>query len=118
MAQILLLKLVYYVHLLSGDGVIDMGGQWVHGEEGNIAFKLGKENDLLMNSVVGEDKEIIFFEESGNVVDKNIADKYLAIFDEILKSTENLHNYTKSLGDYFEEEYDIFLLSLLTCIMR
>ena len=31
-----------------------MGGQWVHGEEGNIAFKLGKENDLLMNSVVGE----------------------------------------------------------------
>ena len=81
-----------------------MGGQWVHGEKGNIAFKLGKENDLLMDSVVGEGKEISFIEESGSVVDPDTVAKFLAIYDEIVESTKNLRNYTASLGQYFEEE--------------
>ena len=90
--------------LLSGDGVIDIGGQWVHGEEGNIAFKLGNENDLLMDSMVGLGKEIMFIEESGKVVDPGTAAKYLNVFDEITESTGSLNNYSGSLGQYFEEE--------------
>ena len=84
--------------------MIDLGGQWVTGEKGNIAFKLGNENDLLMDSVTGPSKEITFIEDSGNIVDTDTAAKYLTIYDEILESTDQLENYTGSVGQFFEEE--------------
>ena len=78
----------------------------MHGEKGNVAFKMATEHGLLMDSIV-ENLEggQAFIEESGSLIDENIALKFLKIYDEIIKSAESvLENYTGSLGEYFEEE--------------
>ena len=33
--------------------MVELGCQWVHGEVGNVVFKMASERDLLMESVVG-----------------------------------------------------------------
>ncbi|PSN52663.1 hypothetical protein C0J52_06023 [Blattella germanica] len=88
------------------DNALELGCQWVHGEKGNAVFNLVKDLDLLINSSVGSDeRKISFIEESGNLIDPEIASKYFEVLEEISESTADLENYTASVGDYFDEEY-------------
>lgn len=90
-----------------GDGVVELGCQWVHGEVGNVVFKMASEHDLLMESVVGSDFEKMFFvDSSGNVVDREESAQLFFLLDEIFEYSErDLINYTGSVGEYMNHEY-------------
>jgi hypothetical protein len=78
----------------------------VHGEVGNVVFGMASEHDLLMESVVNNDFEKMFFiNSSGNIVDREQSAQLLAILDETLEYGDgNLINYTGSVGEYVTRE--------------
>jgi len=78
----------------------------VHGEVGNVVFGMASELDLLMESVVSNDFEKMFFIDStGNVVDREQSAQLLGILDGTLEYGDgNLINYTGSFGEYITRE--------------
>jgi hypothetical protein len=78
----------------------------VHGETGNVIFRMASENDLLLESVVGPDFEkILFIDSSGNIVDREQSAQLFGILNETLEySDEDLANYTGSVGEYLTNE--------------
>ena len=78
----------------------------MHGEVGNVVFKMASEHDLLMESVVGSDFEKIFFiDSSGNVIDREQSAQLFGLLDEIFEySDRDLINYTGSIGEYMTRE--------------
>jgi hypothetical protein len=78
----------------------------VHGEGGNVIFRMASEHDLLTESVVSNDFEKMFFiDSSGNVVDREQTAELFGILNEIFESSErDLVNYTGSIGEYITHE--------------
>jgi hypothetical protein len=78
----------------------------VHGEVGNVVFGMASEHDLLMESVVSNDFEKMFFiDSSGNVVDREQSAQLLGILDGTLEYGDgNLINYAGSVGEYVTRE--------------
>jgi hypothetical protein len=78
----------------------------VHGEIGNVVFRMANEHDLLMESVVGSDFEKIFFiDSSGNVVDRGQSAQLFGLLNETsVYSDRDLVNYTGSVGEYITQE--------------
>jgi hypothetical protein len=78
----------------------------VHGEVGNVVFKMASEHDLLMESVVGSDFEKMFFiDSSGNVVDREQSAQLFGLLNEIFVYSErDLVNYTGSVGEFVNHE--------------
>jgi len=78
----------------------------VHGEVGNVVFRMASEHDLLMESVVGSDFEKMFFiDSSGNVVDREQSAQLFGLLDEIYEDSDrDLVNYTGSFGEYIIRE--------------
>jgi hypothetical protein len=78
----------------------------VHGEVGNVVFRMASEHDLLMESVVSSDfEEMFFIDSSGNVVDR---EQSALLFGLLYETSEyidrNLLNYTGSVGEYITRE--------------
>jgi hypothetical protein len=90
----------------AGDGVVELGCQWVHGEEGNVVFSMASQHDLLMDSLFSEDYEkMVFIDSSSNIVNRETGAKLFGILDGISTSrVTDLVNYTGSLGEYFNHE--------------
>ena len=78
----------------------------MHGEGGNVIFRMASEHDLLTESVVSNDFEKMFFiDSSGNVVDREQTAELFGILNEIFESSErDLVNYTGSIGEYITHE--------------
>ncbi|KAJ9577372.1 hypothetical protein L9F63_006052, partial [Diploptera punctata] len=90
-----------------GDAVVDLGAQWVHGEEGNVVFNLAKQHNVLMETALGTlVGSNAYIDEEGRLIPASVADAYFKVYLEILDTAETqLHNYTGSLGDYFQQQY-------------
>ncbi|KAJ9585575.1 hypothetical protein L9F63_002605, partial [Diploptera punctata] len=85
-----------------GDEYVDLGAQWIHGEEGNVVFKMAKPHNLIEK----DEFKTTYLQSSGNVLDKEQINSILDILDEITESAyQDLHNYTDSLGNFFNQEY-------------
>jgi hypothetical protein len=78
----------------------------VHGESGNVIFRMASEHDLLMESVADLDFEkILFIDSSGNIVDREQSAQLFGILDETLEYRDrDLVNYTGSIGEYITRE--------------
>lgn len=90
----------------TGDGVVELGCQWVHGEEGNVVFSMASQYDLLMNGLISAGyKKKVFIDSSGNIVNRETGEELFGILDGISESRfTDLVNYTGSLGEYFNHE--------------
>ncbi|XP_066992054.2 uncharacterized protein [Anabrus simplex] len=90
-----------------GEGVVDMGGHWVHGEKGNVVFNMANPLNLLGESVTALfDNSTIFVQSSGKFVDMETKSKVLSLMSEIEdESDEDLKTFHGSLGDYFTKEF-------------
>lgn len=87
-----------------GNGLIDMGAQWCHGEKKNSVFEMVENLNLLQHSVCNY-KEFLFVDSDGNFVDSNLSDQLIGLLFEISDDTEALKTFNGSLGDYITNRY-------------
>ncbi|XP_069684370.1 spermine oxidase-like isoform X2 [Periplaneta americana] len=90
-----------------GDGVVELGAQWVHGEEGNVVFAMASQNGLLMDSTISDEYgNASFIDSSGRIIDTDISKQFYNILEEIGETgSDDLQNFTGSLGEYYTDEY-------------
>lgn len=82
-----------------GGSVIDLGGTWVHGENGNLVYEMVKDLDMLSPSVkMFED--MTFYLPDGTMLDKNLTDKLCKIAENVL-SDKDAKKENDTLGNYF-----------------
>ncbi|XP_057668645.1 spermine oxidase-like isoform X2 [Diorhabda carinulata] len=94
------------VHSVEFDGsYVDLGGQWVHGEDGNIVYDLVKDFDLLGTSL-NTYEDNTYYLSDGSVVDKNLSDKIFEIGYNVLYDEEDATKYPGPYGDYFIKRYN------------
>jgi hypothetical protein len=91
----------------TGNGVVELGCQWVHGEEGNVVFSMASQYGLLMESIISHDVEkLVFIDSSGNIVNRKTNEELYGILVGISRFAKTgLVNYTGSLGDYIGHKY-------------
>lgn len=82
-----------------GGGVIDLGGQWVHGEDGNLVYDMVKHLDLLSPSF-NTYEDMTFYLPEGIVMDKKVTDALFKIGEELLYD-ENAKNEPGTFGMFF-----------------
>lgn len=83
-----------------GGSVVDLGGQWVHGEKGNVVYQMVKDMDLLSPSF-NNYEDMTFYLSNGSVVDKNLTDRLLKIGQDIWHNEEEAKKHQVSFGEYF-----------------
>ena len=88
--------------------MVDLGGQWVHGEVGNVAFELAWPLDLLERGEFGNRSHELF-DSSGNLMDQTTTDDiinfFLLINDEMEVGSRS-ERMNGSIGEYFEKKYE------------
>lgn len=65
----------------SPHGIVELGAQWIHGEEENVLFQFAKSRNLL-HQHFSLDGNGIFFMEGGREIDDKIVEEVLGIMDE------------------------------------
>ena len=88
-----------FIYILPGDYWIDLGGQWVHGEEDNVAFELAWPTGLLDHS---KEAPFKFFSSSGVPMNENAGNNMFAFFLNLTKSDTPEEYDNKSIGDYYK----------------
>nr|CAI5835227.1 unnamed protein product [Callosobruchus analis] len=87
-----------------GEGFVDLGAQWIHGETGNIVYEMVKHLDLVSKSHNDYSKDFTFYLSTGKTVDKHITDKLYNILATIVFQDKD-SSYHGSFEDYVKEEY-------------
>uniref|UniRef100_A0A8D8SUJ6 Spermine oxidase n=1 Tax=Cacopsylla melanoneura TaxID=428564 RepID=A0A8D8SUJ6_9HEMI len=90
-----------------GDTFIDMGAQWVHGQEGNPVYQMAKEHQLVKEECPTF-SGVLCFNSSREPVDKELASKLLKTMFDVVESQDedsvrDMSNYNGSLGDFVLE---------------
>lgn len=83
-----------------GGGLIDLGGQWVHGEDGNLVYDMVKNLDLLSPSFNTYEDNMTFYLPDGSIMDKTVTDALFKIGEELLYD-ENAKNEPGTFGHFF-----------------
>jgi spermine oxidase len=93
------------IHSVEFDGsTVDLGGQWCHGQKGNIVYDLVKDLDLLSSSH-NNYTDFSFYSSDGSVVDRSVTDRLLEILDEVADDEEAARKAKGTYGDYVTNEY-------------
>lgn len=87
-----------------GNGLVDLGAQWCHGEKNNIVFDMVKNLNMLQHSTCNY-KEFLFVDSDGNFIDSNLSDQLLGLLFEISENTDELKVFNGSLGEYITNTY-------------
>lgn len=80
--------------------IVDLGGQWVHGEVGNLVYDMVKDLDLLSPSF-NTYEDMTFYSSDGTVLEKTITDRLFQMAKEVLDDEENALHETGTFGNYF-----------------
>ncbi|KAL1489563.1 hypothetical protein ABEB36_013516 [Hypothenemus hampei] len=89
------------------DGVVaDIGGQWVHGEKGNIVFEMVKDLDLISPSKLSENPGMLFFLIDGTAADQTLTDRLLKLAMAVMEDKINTKKHGGSFAEYFHFEYN------------
>ncbi|XP_008549418.1 spermine oxidase isoform X1 [Microplitis demolitor] len=93
-----------------GDNVVDLGAQWVHGEKGNVVYKLAQPHGLIESSSKLKNYENhIFATSDGKILptkeSAEIWKLFYLISDQVDKNLKGNEEKFKSYGDYFISEY-------------
>ncbi|KAJ8681712.1 hypothetical protein QAD02_017504 [Eretmocerus hayati] len=99
-----------------GDFNVDLGAQWVHGEEGNVVFELAQpfglldKNEHLEQSFVQE-----YVDSDGKFLDEEVVKKFSRFHETFLENVESSDeeeddcNLCESIGNYAEKLfYEVF----------
>lgn len=92
--------------IFSGENVVDLGAQWVHGESGNIVFELASKYDLLSScAIMFEPNKHEFVTINGEIMPEEESSAALMIYHNNLeKMKQDLEQERGSYGDYFLRE--------------
>jgi spermine oxidase len=93
--------------ILSGENVVDLGAQWVHGQSGNLVYELASKHDLLNSSAILVDpSQHEFITINGEIRPKEEGGEVMRIFFEIIDKIKQVEfqEENESLGDYFVRE--------------
>ncbi|XP_053674420.1 spermine oxidase-like [Anopheles nili] len=86
-----------------GDGIVDLGAQWCHGEQGNVVYELASVYpDLLKSSVVLEDIKLI--RSDGTPVPDALVTR-LTNLTEHINELDERKTFAGSLGEFFTQKY-------------
>lgn len=85
------------------DGVIDLGGQWITGEQGNVIFEMAKNNSATLGST--QEAEPDFYTSRGNRPPKMLTNYLKSLGDEIMSDFPAMLKFNGSLGSYFLERF-------------
>ncbi|KAG5877916.1 hypothetical protein JTB14_020955 [Gonioctena quinquepunctata] len=88
-----------------GGTMVDLGGQWVHGEEGNIVYRMVKDLDLLSSSL-NTYEDNTYFISNGSNVDKSITDKLFKIGAGVMDDEADAMKHAGPFGEYFIKRYN------------
>uniref|UniRef100_A0A182Q295 Amine oxidase domain-containing protein n=1 Tax=Anopheles farauti TaxID=69004 RepID=A0A182Q295_9DIPT len=92
-----------------GDGVVELGAQWCHGEKNNVVYELASVYpDLLKPSIVGSGADLT---QSGGVSLPREMVERLMILAGMICESEDRATHTGSLGEFFIEKYRQALLT-------
>ncbi|XP_076373029.1 spermine oxidase-like [Tachypleus tridentatus] len=109
------------IHTINfGDGVLDLGAQWVHGEKENPLFEYAQNLDILSDprteySVEGRG---LFYSETAEQVPEIVVDETLMALENIKEDIYKLfspiesNNYLSnsvSVGEFFKQKFEVFL---------
>ena len=87
--------------LLSENGVLELGAQWVHGEVGNVVSSMAHKYGLLTASGTGI-LDAPYIDSAGKIVDQEVSEKMIGILSLIHQSGDTmLKEFKGSLGDYY-----------------
>ncbi|XP_066261243.1 spermine oxidase-like [Euwallacea similis] len=87
--------------------VVDIGGQWVHGEKGNIIYDMVKDLDLITPSKLPDDQGMSFFLSDGTSPDKSLTDRLFALAMKVKDDKECAKRHGGSFASYFASEYQL-----------
>ncbi|XP_050421127.1 spermine oxidase-like isoform X2 [Adelges cooleyi] len=92
-----------------GDGHIDIGAQWIHGEEGNIVFQMAAAKNLVSDrrETIKQFQNSMFVSSSSHVIPLNLSREYLKIAYTILDDSpkDDLERFM-SLGELFQKRME------------
>lgn len=94
------------IHTVSfGEGVVDLGAQFCHGEKGNVVYEMAHPLNLLESSMTLY-TNMSFFDSDGQLVDKDTASWLFGMCLDITdEAGKELKSYPHSLGDYVTSEF-------------
>ncbi|XP_076759373.1 peroxisomal N(1)-acetyl-spermine/spermidine oxidase [Xylocopa sonorina] len=92
------------------DNIVELGAQWVHGENENIVFDLASPHQLLASSKCFNDIDShVFVTAKGELLPKNESIEALKIYYDISENITNTIHDAESYGEYFVNRfYKIF----------
>lgn len=85
-----------------GANVVDLGGQWCHGEKDNAVFELAGPLGLLEPSVVAEENVII--RSNGELVPQEVTDRLMEVAFGIME-LEEIKTYQGTLGKFVTDRF-------------
>ena len=92
--------------MFPGDYWVDLGGQWVHGEVGNVAFELAWPLGLIERGDI-KSRDFELYDSSGTRVNQTMANDIRNFY---FKTEVNLSEYAEkgnngSIGEFYQNEY-------------
>ncbi len=88
-----------------GDGFVELGAQWIHGEESNVLFEMASSHNMHRHSSVTCFDNLQFVRSSSEMLNQNVRDRLWNGFKSIRKSVNRVHlKQFKSSGHYFLNE--------------
>lgn len=92
------------------DGHIDIGAQWIHGEQGNVVFQMASAHNLVSDrrDTIGQFINSTFITSSGSEIKSNKLSEYLSLFYSLMEISpkDDLEKYM-SLAELFQKRYYI-----------
>uniref|UniRef100_A0AAG5D1F3 Amine oxidase domain-containing protein n=1 Tax=Anopheles atroparvus TaxID=41427 RepID=A0AAG5D1F3_ANOAO len=87
-----------------GSGIVEIGAQWCHGEQGNVVYQLASVYPGLLKSSIIADEDAVLIRSSGARVPEEVAERLQAMAEEIIESEER-DTFDGSLGEFFTQQY-------------
>lgn len=88
------------------DGHIDIGAQWIHGEEGNVVFQLASAQNLVSDhrETIQQFTNSTFITSSGSEIKSNHLREYLNVAFSVLDDSpkDDLERFM-SIGELFQK---------------
>ncbi|XP_022833970.1 spermine oxidase-like isoform X2 [Spodoptera litura] len=94
-----------------GDGVVEVGAEWIHGTEQSRVYNLAIQNNV---SVLPQDIDFEVYRSDGSIGDKKVLNELLtfslSVIDDPPETPEPLGQFiTRRLKDYMKEKYPALL---------
>ncbi|XP_066139168.1 uncharacterized protein [Euwallacea fornicatus] len=95
------------IHSIPFEGTtVELGAQWIHGEEGNAIYDMVKDLGLVDHPKSSTYHDLTYFTSGGDKLNKNLTDRLHEIACNIAEDIETATKSRTSLKQYFHDQYD------------